>query len=95
MPMICGNSRPSSAALYDELSGNHYRDIYRDAAEIRYGGESGEKRELWTYIKNRDIRLFHKLRNRIMGQTLNLPGKGGRKLSLTIYKISQKVIGIN
>lgn len=31
-------------ALYDELSGNHYRDIYRDAAEIRYGGESGEKK---------------------------------------------------
>ena len=30
-----------------------------------------------------------------MGQTLNLPGKGGRKLSLTIYKISQKVIGFN
>ena len=54
-----------------------------------------KKRELWTYIKNRDIRLFHKLRNRIMGQTLNLPGKGGRKLSLTIYKISQKVIGFN
>ena len=54
-----------------------------------------KKRELWTYIKNRDIRLFHKLRNRVMGQTLNLPGKGGRKLSLTIYKISQKVIGFN
>lgn len=54
-----------------------------------------KKRELWTYIKNADIRLFHKLRNRIMGQTLNLPGKGGRKLSLTIYKISQKVIGFN
>ncbi len=54
-----------------------------------------KKRELWTYIKNADIRLFHKLRNRIMGQTLNLPGKGGRRLSLTIYKISQKVIGFN
>lgn len=34
--------------------------------------------------RTRDIRLFHKLRNRIMGQTLNLPGKGGRKLSLSI-----------
>ena len=54
-----------------------------------------KKRELWTYIKQKDIRLFHKLRNRIMGRTLNLPGRGGRRLSLTIYKISQKVIGFN
>ena len=59
-------------------------------------GENLEKkRELWTYLKNRDIRLFHKLRNRIMGQILHLPGKGGRQISLAIYKISQKVIGFN
>ena len=64
---------------------------------IKSGTEENlaKKRELWTYIKEKDIRLFHKLRNRIMGRTLNLPGKGGRRLSLTIYKISQKVIGFN
>ena len=54
-----------------------------------------KKRELWTYIKKKDIRLFHKLRNRIMGQIIHLPGAGGRKLSIQIYKISQKVIGFN
>ena len=64
---------------------------------IKSGTEENleKKRELWTYIKEKDIRLFHKLRNRIMGRTLNLPGKGGQRLSLTIYKISQKVIGFN
>lgn len=54
-----------------------------------------KKRELWTYIKNKDIVLFHKLRKRIMGRTVSWPGKGGRRLMLTIYKISQKVIGFN
>ena len=54
-----------------------------------------KKRELWTYLKEKDIRLFHKLRKRIMGQTIHLPGKGGRRISLAIYKISQKVIGFN
>ena len=54
-----------------------------------------KKRELWTYMKEKDIRLFHYLRNRMMGQTLHLPGKGGRGISLTLYKISQKVIGFN
>ncbi|MCD8046043.1 MAG: glycosyltransferase family 2 protein [Clostridiales bacterium] len=54
-----------------------------------------KKRSLWTYIKEQDLRLFHYLRRRIMGQTLHLPGKGGRGIAITIYKISQKVIGFN
>lgn len=54
-----------------------------------------KKRELWNYIKKKDIRLFHRLRNGIMGGTMNLPGKGGRKISIAAYKISQKVVGFN
>lgn len=54
-----------------------------------------KKRELWKYIKNYDLRLFHRLRNGIMGQTMNLPGRGGRKISVVAYKISQKVVGFN
>lgn len=64
---------------------------------IRSGTEENliKKRELWNYIKQTDIRLFHKLRNGIMGNTINLPGKGGRKISIAAYKISQKVVGFN
>ena len=54
-----------------------------------------KKRELWHYIKQQDIRLFHRLRSGIMGNTMNLPGKGGRKISIAAYKISQKVVGFN
>lgn len=54
-----------------------------------------KKRELWKYIKEKDIRLFHRLRRGIMGTTMNLPGKGGRKISLAAYRISQKVVGFN
>lgn len=54
-----------------------------------------KKRELWSYIKQKDIRLFHKLRTGIMGNAMNLPGKGGRKISVAAYKISQKVVGFN
>lgn len=54
-----------------------------------------KKRDLWKYIKEYDIRLFHRLRNGIMGQTMNLPGKGGRKISVAAYKISQMVVGFN
>lgn len=64
---------------------------------IRSGTEENllKKRELWRYIKNRDLRLFHHLRTGIMGNTMNLPGKGGRKISVAAYKLSQKVVGFN
>lgn len=64
---------------------------------IRSGTEENleKKRQLWKYIKDYDIRLFHHLRNGIMGTTMNLPGKGGRKISVAAYKISQKVVGFN
>ena len=48
-----------------------------------------------TVIKEKDIRLFHKLRHGILGGTMNLPGKSGRKISVAAYRISQKVVGFN
>lgn len=54
-----------------------------------------KKRQLWKYIKEKDLRLFHKLRHGILGGTMNLPGKSGRKISVAAYRISQKVVGFN
>ena len=64
---------------------------------IRSGTEENleKKRELWRYIKEKDITIFHKLRRGIMGQAMNLPGKGGRKISVAAYRLSQKVVGFN
>jgi glycosyltransferase involved in cell wall biosynthesis len=64
---------------------------------LRSGTEENleKKRELWKYIKEKDITLFHKLRRGILGQTMNLPGRPGRKISIAAYRISQKVVGFN
>ena len=64
---------------------------------IRSGTEENleKKRELWKYIKEKDIRLFRRLRRGIMGMAMNLPGKGGRKISIAAYRISQKIVGFN
>lgn len=64
---------------------------------IRSGTEENlqKKRELWTYIKKKDIHLFHRLRRGILGASMNLPGKTGRKISVAAYRISQKVVGFN
>ena len=47
------------------------------------------------YIKEKDIIIFQQLRNGIMGQTMNLSGKGGCKISVVAYRLSQKVVGFN
>ncbi len=64
---------------------------------LRSGTEENlaKKRELWKYIKDYDIRLFHRLRNGIMGNAMNLPGKGGRKISVAAYRLTQKIVGFN
>lgn len=64
---------------------------------IRSGTEENlnKKKELWKYIKNEDLELYHRLRYGFMGNLLNLPGRFGRSISVGAYKISQKVVGFN
>ena len=64
---------------------------------LRSGTEENleKKRELWRYIKNKDIGLFHRLRTGIMGQTMQLPGRSGRKISDAAYRLSQNEVGFN
>ena len=54
-----------------------------------------KKKELWKYIKEKDIKIYRSLRYGIMGRMLNLPGVPGRKMCIGAYKISQKIVGFN
>lgn len=54
-----------------------------------------KKKELWLYLKEKDLRLYHRIRRSVLGNTMNLPGKSGRKISVAAYKIAQKVVGFN
>lgn len=54
-----------------------------------------KKQELWKYLKKADIRLYYKLRMSLLGRAMNLPGKGGRKVSVAAYRITQKFFGFN
>ena len=54
-----------------------------------------KKKELWEYLKKRDYKTFWKIRYGILGQTMNLPGKSGRRISSLAYIVANKVIGFN
>lgn len=58
--------------------------------------EAMEKKEdLWDYIKQKNAKVFRKLRYGLLGNTMNLPGKSGRKISEGLYKIAQRVMKFN
>ena len=64
---------------------------------IRSGTEENleKKKELWQYLKDKDKKLYVWMRNGIMGGTMNLPGRGGRMISVESYRICQKIFKFN
>lgn len=64
---------------------------------IRSGTEENleKKVELWKYIKQKDMGLYMRLRYGVLGNSMNLPGKGGRKISVEGYKICKRFFKFN
>ena len=54
-----------------------------------------KKKELLEYIRSTNRALYGKLRYSLMGNFMNLPGRGGRKVSVAAYKLCQKFYGFN
>lgn len=54
-----------------------------------------DKERLWKDLKETNPLLYKKVRTSILGRTMNLPGKFGRKLSVIGYSITQKFFGFN
>lgn len=54
-----------------------------------------KKDELWGYIKIKNPKVFRSLRYGLLGNTMNLPGKSGRKISEALYRLAQKVMKFN
>lgn len=78
----------------------NYLDIIMTVSSImliRSGTEENleKKKELWQYLKLHDKKIYYKLRTGILGNSMNLPGKGGRSISIAEYKIARKIFGFN
>ncbi len=54
-----------------------------------------KKKELWQYLRQKDYGVFMKIRYGILGQTMNLPGRSGRKVSSMAYVVARRLIGFN
>ena len=54
-----------------------------------------KKKELWQYLKQKDWKVYIKIRFGILGQTMNIPGRSGRKISSLVYSVARRIIGFN
>lgn len=78
----------------------NYLDIMMTVSSImllRSGTDENfdKKNELWDYLKKSDKGLYYKIRWGILGRTVNIPGKGGRKVSIAAYKLVRRFYGFN
>lgn len=54
-----------------------------------------KKKMLWKYLKEKDSRDYFRLRFGLLGTSMNIPGRGGRKISVAEYKIARRFVGFN
>lgn len=88
----------SSRKLYSYMM--NYLEIITTVSSImliRGGSEEHlqKKKELWEYLKKKDRVLYTRLRYGLLGNSMNLPGKGGRKISIEGYRLCQRFFKFN
>lgn len=54
-----------------------------------------EKSKLWRELRTADRVTWRRIRNTLMGNLVNLPGKGGRRVSVACYRLARQFFGFN
>lgn len=53
------------------------------------------KDQLWGELRREDPRLYRRLRWSALGQIANLPGPAGRRVSVLVYRVAQRMVGFS
>ena len=61
----------------------------------RFRTKIKDKEKLWQDVLESNPVLYQKVRKSLLGRTMNLPGKVGRKCSVIGYALAQKIFGFN
>ncbi|MDK2807656.1 MAG: hypothetical protein PWP24_389 [Clostridiales bacterium] len=64
---------------------------------LKEGSEESlnKKEELWRFLKKQNKRLYHAVINKVLGRSMQLKGRTGRKIIILGYQLSQKIYGFN
>ena len=93
------NSSPITDTRIDDAM-VHYFDMMMcvsSVLSILDGSEERlrDKENLWRELKESNRMLYKRVRYSILGRTMNIPSRAGRKISVIGYKITQKFFGFN
>lgn len=55
----------------------------------------GLRTQLWEYLRQKDAALYRRCRYRLTNVGTNIPGYQGRKLSVQLYRVAQKIYKFN
>ncbi len=53
------------------------------------------RKEIWEQLKEKDEKLYRRMRRAIISIVTSLPGKGGQKLTIALYHIFRKIFKFN
>lgn len=78
----------------------HYFDMMMCVSSIMSIREGSiqrlkDKEELWELVNEKNPKLYKRVRKSILGKSMNLPGKLGRKTSEFLYFVTNKIFGFN
>ncbi len=54
-----------------------------------------KKQQLFNYIEMQDKNLYRRIRHSFFGRSTHMPGKLGRSITVALYKIGRKYVGID
>lgn len=54
-----------------------------------------QKSALWHQLRDADRVTWHRLKRTLLGRLVNLPGRGGRKITIMAYKLARQFVGFN
>jgi hypothetical protein len=64
--------------------------------EISATKENHNKRtELWAYLKEKNEKLYYRLRYRFLGAVANPPGRIASKITIRLYRLARKIYKFN
>ena len=78
----------------------HYMSIMMTVSSIllmRKGTKEAmqAKKDLWKYLKDKDTKLFLRLRSNPLGMAMNTHTPVGKQMSIIGYRLSQIIFGFN
>ena len=78
----------------------HYLSIIMAVSSIlllRIGTQDAldRKKELWEYLRKKDLFMYLKIRHTLVSRVVNIPGKAGREVAVKGYKLLQRLYGFN